>query len=316
MSTAERNTQFLRREYTMPGIIENLLLGLHVAFTAANLFYCFMGVFIGTVIGVLPGIGPAGTMAMLLPFSFGIEPASAIIMLAGIFYGAQYGGSTTAILVNIPGESSSVVTCVDGYQMAQQGRAGPALGIAAFSSFIAGTIGVIIVMLVAQPLLRLTLKFGPPEFFSLMLLALTIVTYLAMGSMLKAIIMAVLGFSLGQIGMDIVTGQIRFTFGIIDLEDGLGLVPIVMGLFGVSEVLVNLEKSVDLSISKEKIKGLLPTLQDWKDSIGAILRGSVVGFFLGMLPGGTATVGGFAGYAVEKKFSKHPEKFGTGIIEG
>jgi putative tricarboxylic transport membrane protein len=268
------------------------------------------------LIGVLPGIGPAGTMAMLLPFSFGISPASAIIMLAGIFYGAQYGGSTTAILVNIPGESSSVMTCLDGYQMARKGRAGPALGIAAFGSFIAGTVGVVIVMMVAQPLLKFTLKFGPPEFFSLMVLSLTIVTYLAMGSMIKALIMAVLGFSLGQIGMDIVTGQVRFSFGILELEGGLDLVPIVMGLFGISEVLISLQESTDLSIYKGKIKNLLPNLQDWKDSIVPIFRGTVLGFFVGMLPGGTATVAGFASYAVEKKVSKHPEKFGTGTIEG
>ncbi len=300
----------------MIGLIDHLSLGLHVAFTATNLFYCFIGVFIGTLIGVLPGIGPAGTMAMLLPFSFGISPASAIIMLAGIFYGAQYGGSTTAILVNIPGESSSVMTCLDGYQMARKGRAGPALGIAAFGSFIAGTVGIIIVMMVAQPLLRFTLKFGPPEFFSLMVLSLTIVTYLAMGSMLKALIMAVLGFSLGQIGMDIVTGQVRFSFGILELEGGLDLVPIVMGLFGISEVLISLQESTDLSIYKEKIKHLLPNLKDWKDSLAPIFRGTVLGFFVGMLPGGTATVAGFASYAVEKKISKHPEKFGTGTIEG
>jgi putative tricarboxylic transport membrane protein len=300
----------------MMGLLDHLALGLNVAFTATNLFYCFTGVFIGTLIGVLPGIGPAGTMAMLLPFSFGISPASAIIMLAGIFYGAQYGGSTTAILVNIPGESSSVMTCLDGYQMARKGRAGPALGIAAFGSFIAGTVGIVVVMMVAQPLLKFTLNFGPPEFFSLMVLSLTIVTYLAMGSMLKALIMAVLGFSLGQIGMDIVTGQVRFSFGILELEGGLDLVPIVMGLFGISEVLISLEESADLSIYKGKIKNLLPNLQDWKDSIAPIFRGTVLGFFVGMLPGGTATVAGFASYAVEKKISKHPEKFGTGTIEG
>ena len=228
----------------MTGFLENLSLGFHVAFTASNLLYCFIGVFIGTLIGVLPGIGPAGTISLLLPVTYGISPVSAIIMLAGIYYGAQYGGSTTSILVNIPGESSSVVTCLDGYQMARQGRAGPALGIAAFGSFIAGTIGIIILMFLAKPLSEIALKFGPPEYFSLMILALTILTYLARGSMIKAIIMAVLGVILSQIGIDIVTGKARFTFGITDLEDGVGLVPLVMGLFGIGEVLTNLEESV------------------------------------------------------------------------
>ena len=300
----------------MTALLDNFALGFHIAFTAANLFYCFIGVLIGTLIGVLPGIGPAATIAMLLPLSFGINTTSAIILLAGIFYGAMYGGSTTSILVNIPGEAASVMTCVDGYQMARQGRAGPALGIAAFGSFIAGTIGIVILTLVAQPLLKFTLKFGPPEIFSLMILSLTIVTYLAVGSMLKALIMAVLGFSLGQIGMDIVTGQIRFSFDILELEGGLDLVPMVMGLFGVSEVFVSLHESMEVSICQEKIKGLLPNWKDWKDSIGPILRGTFLGFFVGMLPGGTATVAGFASYAVEKKLSRHPENFGTGAIEG
>ena len=300
----------------MTGLLENFSLGFNVAFSAANLLYCFLGVFIGTLIGVLPGIGPAGAISLLLPVTFGISPVSAIIMLAGIYYGSQYGGSTTSILVNIPGEAASVVTCLDGYKMARQGRAGPALGIAAFGSFIAGTVGIIILMFLAEPLSSVAIKFGPPEYFSLMILALTILTYLAQGSMIKAVIMAALGVSISQIGMDLVTGHARFTFGIPELEDGVGLIPIVMGLFGIAEVLTNLEESGDVQILKAKIKGLLPTLRDWLDSIGSILRGTFLGFFLGVLPGGGAVISSFVSYAVEKKVSKHPEKFGTGAIEG
>jgi putative tricarboxylic transport membrane protein len=298
------------------GFFENLLLGYQVALTAANLLYCFVGVFVGTLIGVLPGIGPAGAISLLLPVTYGIKPVSAIIMLAGIYYGTQYGGSTTSVLVNIPGEAASVVTCIDGYQMARQGRAGPALGIAAFGSFIAGTVGVIILMFLAEPLSNVALSFGPPEFFSLMILALTISTYLAHGSMIKALIMVVLGMGLSQVGTDIISGRMRFTFGIIELQDGIGLVPLVMGLFGISEVLISLEESGEVTILKEKIKGLLPNLKDWMDSIRAIIRGTFLGFFLGILPGGGAVVASFVSYAVEKRFSKHPEKFGTGAIEG
>jgi len=300
----------------LSGFFENLALGCQVAFSAANLLYCFVGVFIGTLIGVLPGIGPVGTISMLLPVTFGINPTSAIIMLAGIYYGAQYGGSTSSILVNIPGEVTSVITCLDGYQMARQGRAGPALGMAAFGSFIAGTIGTIILMFVAQPLSAIGVKFGPPEYFSLIILALTLLSYLAHGSAVKAIIMAILGIGLSQIGIDVVTGRVRFTFGIIDLEDGLGLAPVFMGLFGVGEVLVNLEESLNIEVFKAKIKGLLPNLRDWKESIGAIIRGTFLGFFLGVLPGGGAIISTFVSYALEKKLSKRPEKFGTGVIEG
>ena len=253
---------------------------------------------------------------MLLPVTFGLSPASAIIMLAGIYYGAQYGGSTTSILVNIPGEVTSVITCLDGYQMAIKGRAGAALGIAAFGSFIAGTVGLVILMLVAEPLSYLALKFGPPEYFSLIVFALIVLSYLAQGSMIKAMLMAVLGVSLSQIGIDIVTGRLRFDFGIVELQDGLGLVPVVMGLFGVGEILANLEESLRIEVFKAKIKGLLPNFRDWMDSIGAIIRGTFLGFFLGVLPGGGAIISTFMSYALEKRLSKHPEKFGTGVIEG
>jgi putative tricarboxylic transport membrane protein len=298
-------------------VLHNLFLGFSVIFESNNLFFCFIGVFIGTLIGVLPGIGPVGAMALLLPATYRVSPLSAVIMLAGIYYGAQYGGSTTSILVNIPGEASSVVTCLDGYQMARQGRAGPALGIAAFGSFIAGTIALVGLMMVAPPLASIALRFGPPEYFSLMCLGLTILIYLASGSVIRAIMMAALGVILGCIGQDPDTGSSRFVFGIPDLLDGIGLAPLVMGLFGISEVLSNIEQSSgSRDIFKTGIKKLLPNYQDWKESIRPIIRGSVLGFFIGVLPGGSAVIASFASYAVEKKFSKHPEKFGKGAIEG
>jgi len=238
-------------------------------------------------------------------------------MLAGIYYGAMYGGSTTSILVNIPGEAASVVTCLDGYQMARQGRAGPALGIAAFGSFIAGTLSVIGLMIVGPPLASIALRFGPPEYFSLMCLGLTILIYLASGSVIRALMMATFGIIIGCVGQDPETGSSRFVFGIPDLLDGIGLAPFVMGLFGISEVLLNIERSLqERSVFTTKIKGLLPNWQDWKDSIMPITRGSVLGFFLGILPGGGAIISSFTSYAIEKKISKHPEKFGKGAIEG
>lgn len=294
----------------------NLVLGLSVVFQPLNLFFCFLGVFIGTLIGVLPGIGPVGTMAILLPITYGIPPATAIILLAGIYYGAQYGGSTTSILVNIPGEAASVITCLDGYQMALQGRAGPALGIAAFGSFIAGTFSVIALQAIAPPLVKVALSFGPPEYFSLMVLGLVILTYLAQKSMVKALMMAGVGILLGTVGLDTMTGQPRFAFNIPELLDGLGLVPLVMGLFGISEVFLNVEKVVQRQVIAAKITRLLPSLQDWIESKWAIVRGSVIGFFLGVIPGGGAVLGSLVSYAVEKRVSKHPEKFGKGAIEG
>lgn len=291
-------------------------MGFQVALQPANLFFCFLGVLIGTLVGVLPGLGPVAAISLLLPTTFHVTPVSAIIMLAGIYYGAMYGGSTTSILVNIPGEAASVVTCLDGYKMARQGRAGPALGIAACGSFIAGTIGIIGLMLIAPPLAKMALKFGPPEYFSLMVMGLTILTFLASGPMWKALLMAAFGLFLGCIGMDTLMGATRFTFDIVELSDGIGLVPVVMGLFGISEVLLNVEQSMERSIFETKIKNLLPTLRDWADSLGAIFRGTVIGFFLGVLPGGGAVISSFVSYAVEKKVSKYPEKFGTGVIQG
>ncbi len=294
----------------------NLMVGLSVVFQPMNLFFCFLGVFIGTLIGVLPGIGPVGTMAILLPITYGIPPTTAIILLAGIYYGAQYGGSTTSILVNIPGEAASVITCLDGYQMALQGRAGPALGIAAFGSFIAGTFSVIALQAIAPPLVRVALSFGPPEYFSLMILGLVILTYLAQKSMAKALMMAGVGLLLGTVGLDTMTGQPRFAFDIPELLDGIGLVPLVMGLFGISEVFLNVEKIGQREVITAKITRLLPSLQDWIESKWAIARGSVIGFFLGVIPGGGAVLGSLVSYAVEKRVSKHPEKFGKGAIAG
>lgn len=270
----------------------------------------------GTLVGVLPGIGPVGAISILLPSTYHMSPVSGTIMLAGIYYGAMYGGSTTSILVNIPGESASVITCLDGYQMARQGRAGPALGIAAFGSFIAGTIATIFIMLAGPPLAHFALRFGPAEYFALMFLGLTMLIYLAMESMLKAMIMACFGVFLGVIGTDPIHGVERFTYGSYTLLDGLGLVPVLMGLYGISEILVNIDLKIKPDIYKTTISSLLPNLEDWKKSIGSILRGTFIGFFIGILPGGTSVVSSFAAYIVEKKVSKYPEKFGTGMIEG
>jgi len=296
--------------------IQQILYGFSVALEPINLLFCFLGAVAGTLVGVLPGLGPTAAMAMLLPVTFGIPPTGALIMLAGIYYGAQYGGSTTSILVNIPGEAASVVTCLDGYQMARQGRAGPALGISAFGSFIAGTIGVLALSFVAPALVDAALSFGPPEYFALMCLGLTVLTFLAHGSMIKALMMAVLGLFFGTVGIDPITGVQRFTFGKTDLMEGIGMVQIAMGMFGIAEILSTIEQTIKISVFETKVKGLFPNLEDWKRSIGAILRGTGIGFFLGILPGGGAVISSFASYAVEKRVSKHPEKFGTGVIEG
>jgi putative tricarboxylic transport membrane protein len=297
-------------------MLDHLILGLHIAFTLSNLLFCFLGVFVGTLIGVLPGIGPIATISILLPITFGMDVTSSIIMLAGIYYGAQYGGSTTSILVNIPGESSSIVTCIDGYQMARQGRAGPALGIAAFGSFIGGTISIIGLMLFAPVLARFALKFWAPEYFALMFLGMTMVTYLCMGSFTQGLIMAVAGLAVAAIGQDPITGVNRFTLGSATLLDGVGLVPAAMGIFGIGEVLTNIEEGIRREIFSTKIRGLLPNLKDWKDSTWPIIRGTLIGFFMGILPGAGATIPTFVAYSIEKRVSRHPKKFGTGIIEG
>ncbi len=282
-----------------------------------NLFLCFLGCLLGTFVGVLPGLGPAASISLLLPITFKLPPESAIIMLGGLYYGTMYGGSTTSILLNVPGEASSVVTCLDGYRMALKGRAGPALGIAAFGSFIAGTFGTIMMMLLAPPLAGVALKFGPPEFVGLVFLGLTMVTYLSSGSMAKALMMAIMGLLISYIGVDIVTGRERFTLGIATIAGGFDIVPIVMGLFGISEVLLNLSRSeADREVFRTKLRDLLPSKQDWRDSSWPIARGSILGFFLGLIPGGGGVIASFVSYAMEKKLAKHPETFGTGDIRG
>jgi len=297
-------------------LLQNVYFGFSVALAPVNLLSCLLGVLIGTLIGVLPGIGPVTTITLLMPITFGMPPESAIILLAGIFYGAQYGGSTTSILVNIPGESSSVVTCIDGYQMARRGRAGIALGISAIGSFVGGSASVVGLMILAPTLSRLALKFGPPEYFALMFLAMVILTFLAKEAMIKSLIVAALGLFLGTIGIDLVSGSQRFTYGSLVLMDGIGMVPVALGLFGVAEVLANLESAEAREVFKSEIKGLLPRWEDWKASIGAMIRGSFIGFFLGILPGGGVVMSSFTSYAVEKRVSKKPEEFGQGAIAG
>jgi putative tricarboxylic transport membrane protein len=299
--------------------LHSLIYGFSILLTPTNLLYCFFGVLMGTLVGVLPGLGPAAATALLLPAIFHVPAVSAFIMLSGICYGAMYGGSTTSILVNIPGEVASVVTCLDGYQMARQGRAGPALGIAAFGSFIAGTFGVIGLMLFAPTLANFALRFGPPEYFSLAVMSLTLVTYVSKGSLVKSLMTACLGLIMSTVGMDPITSRGRFTFKITALLNGFEIVYVTMGLFGLSEVLINLGQSlkrVTISTTDTRMKNLLPNRQDWKDSAKPIARGTLLGFFLGILPGFGSAIPTFISYAIEKKFSKHPEKFGTGVIEG
>ena len=290
--------------------------GFAVALTPWNLLYTMVGAVLGTAIGVLPGLGAPATIALLLPVTYGMDPTGAVIMLAGVFYGAMYGGSITSILLNIPGEAASVVTCLDGYQMARQGRAGPALGICAIGSFIAGTLGIVGLGLLATPLARFALSFGPPENFALVILGLLMAVYLSEGSPLKGLIMVVLGLLIGMVGLDPVHGAQRFTFGHPRLTDGVDFVVVTMGLFGVAEVLSNVAVPEVRGVFKTTLRGLLPNREEWRRSLPAVGRGSLLGFFIGILPGGGAIISSFIAYAVEKRLSPHPEKFGTGIIEG
>ena len=296
--------------------LHGILLGLQVALQPVNLVYCFAGVFLGTLIGVLPGIGPATAIALLLPATTGVSPATGIILLAGIYYGSMYGGSTTSILINIPGEAASIVTCIDGHQMARAGRAGPALGIAAIGSFIAGTFGVVVLSLVAAPLARAALAFGPAEYFSLMVLGLVLVSCLSSGSLVNALFTTSLGIIIGLMGIDTMSGVPRFTFDRPQFIDGMDVITLIVGLFGVSEVLFNLEQGMSRSIIEGKIQRILPTREDWRLSRWPIVRGSALGFLLGLLPGGGGVMASFASYAVEKRLSPTPERFGAGAIEG
>jgi putative tricarboxylic transport membrane protein len=281
-----------------------------------NIFWCLMGALIGTAIGVLPGVGPVATMALLLPITYFLTPEGALIMLAGIYYGAQYGGSTTAILINVPGEASSVVTALDGHAMAKLGRAGPALAMAALGSFFAGTVATCLIVLAAPPLTKLAQQFAPADYFSLMVLGLVLAIVMASGSLLKAFGMIFLGMLLGLVGTDVNTGNTRFTFGIGDLFDGIGFVIVAMGMFGIAEIISNLANVTRRDLVSSKVSGLWPTREDFRRSVAPIFRGTVLGSLLGVLPGRGAVLASFASYSVEKKLSDTPEKFGQGMIEG
>ena len=302
----------------MADLFHNLALGFDVAVSPVNLFLCLLGALVGTLVGVLPGIGTIATVAMLLPITFGLPPVGALIMLAGIYYGAQYGGSTTSILVNIPGEATSVVTTLDGFQMAKQGRAGPALAIAAIGSFIAGCAATVLIAVLGAPLTKIALAFGPAEYFSLMVLGLIFAVVLAKGSVLKAVAMIVLGLLLSMVGSDIETGASRMAFNIPELADGLEFATVAMGVFGFAEIIRNLDAGaeMDRELVQQKITGLMPTKKDMQASLPAIVRGTVLGSILGILPGGGAVIASFAAYTFEKKIAREPQRFGRGAIEG
>src|SRR5258705_6401806 len=316
----------------MSDLFSNLALGFHVVFqfvpwspawlggvsipTPANILLCLIGALVGTLVGVLPGIGTIATVAMLLPITFGLPPVGALIMLAGIYYGAQYGGSPTSILVNIPGEATSVVTALDGHQMAKQGRAGPALAIAAIGSFFAGCVSTVLVAALGAPLTSVALMFGPAEYFSLMVLGLVFAVVLARGSVVKAVAMVMMGLLMSMVGSDIETGQSRMAFDVPELSDGIGFIVVAMGVFGFAEIMRNLEQESSRSIVHAKLTGLMPTWPDLKAASGAIMRGTVLGSILGILPGGGAVIAAFAAYTFEKKMAKDPSRFGRGAIEG
>jgi len=300
----------------MSELLANLMLGFGVAVTPINLVYCLVGVTLGTLIGILPGIGPSATVALLLPITYAMPDTASLIMLAGIFYGAQYGGSTTAILVNLPGESSSVVTCLDGYAMARQGRAGVALAMAALGSFFAGTVSTMLIVAVAQPLSSVALAFGPADYFSLVIFGLLFAVMLSSGSPIKAVAMVIFGIALSLIGIDPTSGEQRLTFGRVELFDGINFVVLAIGLLGVSEILINLQQGVKREVGILKTGSLMPSRQDMKQAFPAVVRGTVVGSFLGVLPGGGAIMSSFASYALERKIAKDPTRFGKGAIEG
>ena len=297
--------------------LTHLQMAFAIAFEPINLFFCFVGVLCGTLIGVLPGLGPATTIALLLPVTFKLTAIQSLIMLAGIYYGALYGGSTTSILVNIPGEAASVVTTLDGYQMAKKGRAGPALGIAAIGSFIGGTFAIVMIMVMAPPLAEMALKFGFPEKAAVIFFGFTMVTYLSGGSMVKSLMMTAVGLLISFIGTDLITASQRYTMGLLELTDGIEIVSVVMGLFGVAEILTNLERPPgQVEVFETKTSELLPTRKDWKQSAGPIGRGTLLGFLVGLFPGAGGVLPSFFSYALERRVSRHPEKFGTGEIAG
>jgi putative tricarboxylic transport membrane protein len=300
----------------MTETLQNLYVGFSVALTPNVLMYAFVGCVIGTLVGVLPGVGPLAGISLLLPVSFGLNATSAIVLLAGIYYGAMYGGSTTSILMRIPGEAASVMTCIDGYAMTRNGRAGPALAIAAVGSYVAGTISVIALMFLAPPLASFALRFGPPEYFALLLLGLLALAYMSGGSMLKALAMAVLGLLFGMVGIDPMTGFSRFSFGLVELGDGLGVVPVAVGLFGLSEILLTAGQATAPEVTKPRLRELLPSRQEWRASLWPIGRGTALGFVIGIIPGSAHIISSFVSYALERRVSRQPQRFGQGAIEG
>ena len=291
-------------------------MGFSVALTPANIAAAFLGAFLGTIVGALPGLGSSAGIAVLVPISFNYDATTALILMCGVYYGCMYGGTITSVLVNLPGESATVMTCLDGYAMAKKGQAGKALGVAQIGSFIAGTLGVVALMLVAPPLADFALTFGPPEYFSLMVLGLTVLASLGGGSVVKSLIMATFGLLLSQVGTDPVGGAARFTFGNIMFLNGIEFIPVAVGLFAIGELLITAEKTVELKFGQFSLRSMIPNGEEWKASTGAWFRGGFIGFIVGVLPGAGATIASFISYAVEKKVSKHPEKFGTGIVEG
>ncbi|MDP2241755.1 MAG: tripartite tricarboxylate transporter permease [Burkholderiales bacterium] len=294
----------------------NLMLGFSVALSPEILVYAFAGCIIGTLVGMMPGLGPLAGISLLLPATFGLNPIVAIVLLSGVYYGAMYGGSTTSILMRIPGEAASVMTCIDGYAMTQKGRAGPALAIAAIGSFFAGTVGVIGLMLLAPTLAEFALRFGPPEYTALLMMGLFILAYMSGGSMLKTLAMAGLGLMIGMIGIDIMSGYTRFSFGLVELGDGVGIVPVAVGLFGISEILLTAGKGEMPDVQKPKLRDLIPSREEFRLSVGPIGRGSLLGFLIGIIPGSAHIISSFVSYGIERRMSKHPERFGNGAIEG
>ncbi|MBF8287039.1 MAG: transporter [Candidatus Rokubacteria bacterium] len=295
---------------------QNLYLGFSVALSPGVLWYGFLGCFVGTLVGVLPGVGPLAGISLLLPMTFGLDATRALVMLAGIYYGAMYGGSTTSILMRIPGEAASVMTCIDGYAMARKGRAGPALTIAAVGSYVAGTVSVVALMFLAPPLAEFALRFGPPEYFALLMLGLIVLAYMSPGSMLKGLAMAALGLFLGMIGIDQMSGFLRFAYGVTELADGIGVVPVAVGLFGLAEILLTAGQEKPPEVIRPRLRDLLPSRQEWRDAHWPIWRGTVLGFLIGIIPGSAHVISTFVSYALERKLSKHPEEFGKGAVAG
>jgi len=294
----------------------NLAHGFAVALSPGVLLYAFLGCLVGTLVGVLPGVGPLAGISLLLPATFGLDATRAIVMLAGIYYGAMYGGSTTSILMRIPGEAASVMTCIDGYAMARKGRAGAALAIAAVGSYIAGTASVVALMFLAPPLAHFALRFGPPEYFALLVLGLLVLAYMSTGSMLRALAMAVLGLLLGMVGIDQMSGFFRFAYGVVELGDGIGVVPVAVGLFGLSEIMLTAGAAVPQEVIKPRLRELLPSRREWREAWWPIWRGTWLGFLIGIIPGSAHIISSFVSYAVERKLSRHPEEFGKGAVAG